>query len=277
MNNIKALILDIDGTISGESNQVTPEVKTAIQQVQSQGIKVGLATGRMYQSALRFHREIQGNLPIIAYNGAWMQDVSTGELLFHQPVNSKTAQDLLSYFREVQKSNYLEIHLYFNDQLYVEEVTDKTNSYLDRSGISVNVVGKLENLLHDNPTKILALSPNTDLITSLLIDLKNRYRRDELYLTQSNPVYLEATQAHVNKGATVKYLAEKILGLTPEEVMTIGDNFNDSTMLEYAGFSVAMGDAPAPVKAIASAVTDTVENNGVASAIAQYFSINIEV
>lgn len=52
--------------------------------------------------------------------------------------------------------------------------------------------------------------------------------------------------------------------------MTIGDNFNDCAMLEYAGFSVAMGDAPEEVKAITSAVTDDVENDGVAKAIAKY-------
>lgn len=72
---------------------------------------------------------------------------------------------------------------------------------------------KLETLLNNHPTKVLAQSPDADFIGNLLQDLQIRYSTDELYLTQSNPIYLEATQANVNKGSTVKYLVEKNLRL----------------------------------------------------------------
>lgn len=268
---IKILILDIDGTISGKSNQVTDRVKNAIKEVQNRGIKVGLATGRMYCSALRFHHDIRANLPIIGYNGAWIQNPENSEILLHNPVNKEKAQELFTYLKAQQNSNNsIEIHLYFNDQLYVEKFTKKTDFYVERSGIDVNIVDDLTTLLQENPTKILASSPYSDVISQMLNELKNRYQDDELYLTQSNPIYLEATQAGVNKGTAVKYLVEKILGFTAEEIMTIGDNFNDYAMLEYAGFSVAMGDAPEEIKAITSAVTEDVENDGVAKAIAKY-------
>lgn len=271
MTQIKLLILDIDGTISGKSNQVTEKVKNAIKEAQAKGIKVGLATGRMYCSALRFHQEINADLPIIAYNGAWMQEVNNNqEILLHQPVAKNIAQQLLQYFREKQKENELEIHLYYDDKLYVENFSEKTDFYVTRSGINYNVIEKLENLLDNHPTKVLAQSPDADLISHLLQDLQSRYSTDELYLTQSNPIYLEATQANVNKGSTLQYLVEKILGYQPENVMAIGDNYNDYTMLKYAGFSVAMGDAPTEVKNIANAVTQDVENDGVAEAIASY-------
>ncbi len=271
MNNIKVLILDIDGTISGQSNQVTDRVKKAIKDAQNRGIKVGLATGRMYCSALRFHHDIGADLPIIGYNGAWIQDPKNSELLLHNPVNKEKAQELFTYLKAQQNNNgNIEIHLYFNDQLYVEKFTKKTDFYVERSGIDVNIVGDLTTLLQENPTKILASSPDADLISQMLNDLKNRYQDHELYLTQSNPIYLEATQAGVNKGTAVQYLVEKILGFTAEEIMTIGDNFNDYAMLKYAGFSVAMNDAPEEIKAITSVVTGDVENDGVAEAIAKY-------
>lgn len=269
--NIKALILDIDGTIAGQSNQVTDKVKNAIKEVQNRGIKVGLATGRMYCSALRFHHDIGANLPIISYNGAWIQNPQNSEMLLHSPVDKEKAQDLYHYLKAQQKiNNSIEIHFYFDDQLYVEKITEKTDFYIERSGITVNKVDDLSSLLHQNPTKVLASSPDYDLISQMLNELKNRYEDHELYLTQSNPIYLEATQANVNKGTAVKYLVEKILGFTAEEIMTMGDNFNDSSMLEYAGFSVAMGNAPEEVKVITSFVTSHVENDGVAEAIAKY-------
>ncbi len=267
---IRVLILDIDGTIAGKSNQVSQAVKQAIKQVQAKGIMVGLATGRMFCSALLFHQAIEADLPIIAYNGAWIQRADTGEMLLHQPVHKNTAQQLVQYFRQQQQENELDIHLYYDDQLYVENFNEKTDFYVQRSGIDYNLVDRLEDLLDNHPTKILAQSPDADLISYLLRELQEMYPPEKVCLTQSNPVYLEATQANVNKGSAVKYLVEKILDLKPENVMAIGDNFNDYTMLEYAGFSVAMGDAPAEVKAIASAVTDDVENDGVAKAIREY-------
>ncbi|MCX8077130.1 MAG: Cof-type HAD-IIB family hydrolase [Geminocystis sp.] len=267
---IRVLILDIDGTIAGRSNQVSQAVRQAIKQAQAKGIMVGLATGRMFCSAKAFHEAIGADLPIIAYNGAWVQRADTGEMLLHQPVHKNIAQELVQYFRQQQQENELDIHLYYDDQLYVENFNEKTDFYVQRSGIDYNLVERLEDLLDNHPTKILAQSPDSDLITYLLEDLQRRYPPEKVFLTQSNPVYLEATRANVNKGSAVKYLVEKILDLKPENVMAIGDNLNDYTMLKYAGFSVAMGDAPAEVKAIASAVTDDVENDGVAKAIQEY-------
>lgn len=267
MNNIKVLILDIDGTISGKSNHVNDRVKKAINKVKSRGIKVGLATGRMYSSALRFHQEIEANLPIIGYNGAWMQNPDTSQILLHKPVNHNIAKEIISYFKHKQIENAIEIHFYFNDQLYVEKITQNTEYYLDRSGTPVHLVENFNNFLQENPTKILASSLDADLITQMLTELKNIYHEKEVFLTQSNPIYLEVTDKGVNKGMAVQYLTEKILGYSREEIMTIGDNFNDLTMLEYAGFSVAMGDAPQEVKDVASMVTQDVENDGVADVI----------
>jgi len=275
MSQIKLLILDIDGTIAGQSNQVSDITKQAIAKLQSQGVKVGLATGRMYCSAQRFHQEIQAQLPIIAYNGAWIQNPETNERLFHQPVNKEIAQELITYFQQPKWHKKIEVHLYFNDELYVETVTRETDTYIERSGIKVKVVDKFnEILIKDNPTKILALSADKNLIAEMLTELKQRYQDKELYLTQSSPIYLEATQTNVNKGNALKYLAEDVLGVKSEEIMAIGDNFNDYAMLEYVGTSVAMGDAPEEVKQIADWIAPNVENNGVAKAIAHFLKIS---
>ncbi|MGC8713558.1 MAG: HAD-IIB family hydrolase, partial [Leptodesmis sp.] len=82
--------------------------------------------------------------------------------------------------------------------------------------------------------------------------------------------FFEATNPLVNKGTAVQYLAEEYLGLKPENVMTIGDNFNDVEMIQYAGIGVAMGNAPDGVKAMADWVAPTVEEDGVVAAIEQF-------
>ncbi len=265
---IKLLVLDIDGTIAGESNNISKPVKEAITVAKAQGIKVAIATGRMFRSALRFHQDIGSTLPLIAYQGAWIQDPTSEQMYQHLPVSREMAQQLLDYFEQPQLRSLLSVHFYINDQLYVREITTETQLYAERSGINPIAVGDLRQVLNTyEPTKILALCDDTDIIDNLLGSLSRQYTPAELYLTKSVATFFEATNPFANKGVAVRYLAEELLGLQPSNVMTIGDNFNDLEMLEYAGIGVAMGNAPSQVQAIANWIAPSVEQDGAAVAI----------
>jgi Cof subfamily protein (haloacid dehalogenase superfamily) len=167
------------------------------------------------------------------------------------------------------------VHLYINDQLYVREILEETVTYADRSGVTPTAVRDLRSLLTTAPTKLLAMSTDPDLITQTLAQLKSRFSPQQLYLTTSVAHFLEATHPSVNKGAAVRYLAEDLLGLKSDNVLAIGDNFNDLEMLEYAGVGVAMGDAPIAVKQVAQWVAPGVDEDGVAIAIRR-FLLNAE-
>jgi hydroxymethylpyrimidine pyrophosphatase-like HAD family hydrolase len=104
----------------------------------------------------------------------------------------------------------------------------------------------------------------------VLAQIRQQYSAAELYLTQSVSTFFEATHPLANKGAAVQFLAEELMGLAPQQVMTVGDNFNDVEMLRYAGTSVAMGDAPAAVQAAADWVAPSVEDDGVVAAIERF-------
>ncbi|MEA5616392.1 Cof-type HAD-IIB family hydrolase [Cronbergia sp. UHCC 0137] len=267
---IKLLVLDIDGTIAGESNRINKTVKRAIAAVQSQGIQVAIATGRMYRSALYFHQEVNSTLPLTSYQGAWIQDPISQKIHRHWSVTKQMAHQLLDYFEQPEWRSLLSIHFYINDQLYVRDLSPATESYSARSGITPIPVGDLRQTLAEEPTKVLALCDDTNLINQLLTDLRRQYTPAELYLTTSVATFLEATNPLVNKGTAVRYIAEELLGLQSSNVMTIGDNFNDVEMIQYAGFGVAMGNAPDRVRAIADWVAPTVEENGVAVAIEKF-------
>jgi hypothetical protein len=267
---IQLLVLDIDGTIAGTSNQVREPVKQAIRAAKAKGVKVAIATGRMFCSAVRFHQAVGSDLPLLAYQGALIKDVVTHQVHRHWPVSKETAHHLLDYFEQPELRSLLSVHFYINDQLYVRELTPETKIYAERSEVKPIVVGDLRQALTDEPTKVLALSDDTDVIERLFGGLRQRYTPAELYLTKSVATFFEATNPLVNKGVAVKYLAEKMLGLQAENVMTVGDNFNDVEMLEYAGIGVAMGDAPDDVKAIANWVAPSVELDGAAAAIEEF-------
>jgi Cof subfamily protein (haloacid dehalogenase superfamily) len=269
-SNIQLLVLDIDGTISGKSNTLSPAVKQAIMTAQAQGIKVAIATGRMYRSALRFHQEIGSSLPLVAYQGAWIQDPVTTRIHRHLSLSKEIAQRLLDYLEQPELRSLLSVHFYINDQLYVRELTRETELYAQRSGITPIAVGDLRQTLSTEPTKVLALCDDSNVIDRLLGNLRLQYTPAELYLTTSVATFFEATHPRVNKGVAVRYLAEEMLGLQPMNVMTIGDNFNDLEMIEYAGIGVAMGNAPEAIQAIAQWVAPSVEADGAAVAIEKF-------
>ncbi|AFZ03134.1 Cof-type HAD-IIB family hydrolase [Calothrix sp. PCC 6303] len=267
---IKLLAVDIDGTIAGHSNKVSSKVKEAIAQAQEKGIQVAIATGRMYRSALRFHSEINSPLPLIAYQGAWIQNPATEKAERHLTVSRKTVEQLLDYFEQPELRKLLSVHFYIDDQLYIRELTRESKIYAQRSNIKPVVVGDLRQTLEREPTKVLALCDDHNVIDQLLGSLRTQYTPAELYLTKSVATFFEATHPSVNKGAAVKYLAEELLGLQAEQVMTIGDNFNDVEMLQYAGVGVAMGNAPPEVQAMANWVAPSIEGDGVAAAIQKF-------
>jgi Cof subfamily protein (haloacid dehalogenase superfamily) len=268
--NIKLLVLDIDGTIAGHSNTISKGVKQAIAAAQARGIQVAIATGRMYRSALRFHQDIGSTLPLMAYQGAWIQDPITQKIHRHCAVPREIAHQLIDYFEQPELRSLLSVHFYINDQLYVRELTRESQIYAERSGIIPIPVGDLRQALTNEPTKILALCDDTDVIDKLLGNLRRQYTPAELYLTTSVATFFEATNASVNKGTAVRYLAEELLGLQLANVMAIGDNFNDVEMLESVGLGVAMGNAPAGVQAIAQWVAPSVEEDGAAVAIEKF-------
>jgi Cof subfamily protein (haloacid dehalogenase superfamily) len=267
---IQLLVLDIDGTIAGHDNQVSDTVKQAITEVQAKGIQVAIATGRMYCSALRFHQEIKSTLPLAAYQGAWIQDPSNQKIHRHFAVSREITHQLLDYFEQPELRSLLSVHFYIKDQLYVREITPETQNYAERCGVTPIPVGDLRQVLIDEPTKVLALCDDENLITELLGNLRLQYTPAELYMTTSVATFLEAANPFVNKGTAVRYIAEELLGLESANVMTIGDNFNDVEMLEYAGIGVAMGSAPEPVQAIANWVAPSVEADGTAVAIEKF-------
>jgi len=268
--NIKLLVLDIDGTIAGQNNDVNPAVRAAVAQARSQGVHIAIATGRMYCSALRFHQLVGANLPVVAYQGAWIQDPETGIQHRHCPVSRDIAADLFDFLQQPDLIEQVTVHCYIDDQLYVNRLKEETADYASRSSVQPNLVKDLKSLLDRDPTKVLAMSADHQLVDELLGKMRQIYSPGELYLTKSTSDFFEMAHPDVNKGNAVAYLANQILQIGPENIMAIGDNFNDLEMLAYAGIGIAMGDAPAPVQEAANCVAPSVEEDGVVWAIEKF-------
>ncbi|AGY57013.1 Cof-type HAD-IIB family hydrolase [Gloeobacter kilaueensis] len=263
---ITLLVLDLDGTIIGNRPEVRQAVLTAIQAARRQGVKVAIATGRMYRAALPFYRMVGSELPLICYQGALIKDPADGRVLLHRPVPIERTFEVLDFL----EGEGLAVHLYLNDTLYVNEITPAIRRYGERTGVEPVPVGDLRRVLTAEPTKILGHTDSEQTTDALLKRLGERYSRDVLYLTKSDPTFVEVTHPEADKGLAVRFLAEQHLQISPEQVMTVGDQLNDLEMIRYAAVGVAMGRAPAAVQAEAVWVAPDVEADGVAQAIEKF-------
>jgi len=207
----------------------------------------------------------------MSYQGALIKHPADGAISRHLTVPKDLALPLLDFFDQPDLRQRLSVHAYIDDCLYVRELTPDSIDYAERSNIEPIVAGSLQQVVAERePTKLLALCEQPALIDQVLDSLRQRYSPEQLYFTKSVATFFEATHPAANKGNAVQYLAEKVLGLRSENVMAIGDNFNDLEMIQYAGVGVAMGSAPDAVKAAANWVAPDVELDGAVAAIEQF-------
>lgn len=268
--NIKVIVLDLDRTILGESGKITPKVKQAIQTAQARGVKVAIATGRSVASALPYYKEIGSQLPLIAHNGAIITNPNMPEIYQHLTIEREMAVQVLNSCQQVDLQQEMSIFCYIQDRVYAWGLTPQTELYSVWTKINPIIVTDLCEILTTEPTCILASGHNSSTIEQLWAVLQEDDACQQLYITKSSPTMLEILNSQANKGAAVRYLVEEDLGLSAENVMTIGDNYNDLEMIEYGGIGVAMGNAPQAVQAKADWVAPTIQADGVAAAIANF-------
>lgn len=264
MRDIKLIAIDLDDTLLDQDLKVSPRAVEAIQKAKAKGVQTTIATGRMYSSALPFAKQLEINLPLITYQGALVKNSLSDEVLVHKPVPLKLAREVISLVREKGHP----INIYVNDRLFVEKLTEEGLAYARLSGVPINPVGDLIAFLKDEPTKILVVATEED-IRLLQEEFKARYSKDELHITTSKPYFLEFSHPQATKATALEYLI-KLYGITREQVMAIGDSYNDLEMIEYAGFGVVMGNAKEDIKKVADYVGPSNDEDGVARIIEKY-------
>jgi Cof subfamily protein (haloacid dehalogenase superfamily) len=264
---IRLLVLDLDGTIVDKSNHIRDSVAQAVDQVKRRGVAV--ATGRRYQSSLPAYDFIGSTLPLICYEGGLIRERNTGVTLRHWPLGPQVVSQILDHTERLSLDGRLSVHFHIEDDLYVSNLNDASSKFFEGSTVVPVVKSDLRPLLNRATTKVMVLSDDVEIITRLSTHLKSSHCRTRVSEYKSITL-LEALDPAANKRLAVSYLAEEIMALRPENVMAIGDDYTDIEMLEYSGIGIAMGNAPAAVKACADWVTTTIEQDGFARAVERW-------
>lgn len=261
---IKLVALDLDGTIVNEDLRISDRTLKLLRHLLTHtDIRVVIATGRMFFSALPFARDIGITDPLVTYQGAMVRDVTDGHALrFHQPIPLAIAKEVM----ELLEEDRYHTNLYIGDDLFTREHPDYSSFYARTSGITPQYTEDLLGALTEAPTKIMVI--DNDRIDTLLTTLSARFP-GRLSVCKSRSNFCEVIDVTASKWNALKSLANE-WDIAPEEIMAIGDQGNDISMITHAGIGVAMGQAPDEIKQLANYVTGTIHQDGAADAIERF-------
>jgi Cof subfamily protein (haloacid dehalogenase superfamily) len=263
MPRYRLLATDLDGTLFGHDLKIGDRTRSALMGLGERGVALVLATGRMYQATLPFARELGITTPLITYQGAWIRHPHTHKDVWHHVMEVELAREALAALAETG----LHVNLYMNDKLYLQNVTEEARGYTALARVDFEQIMDWEQVLREGgPTKLVAIGPEPEIVKWQAV-MKERFG-NRLFVTQSQPTFLEFAGPMVGKGRALEHLAAQ-LGVAREEVVAVGDGLNDLDMIEWAGLGVAMGSGHPGLKAKADRVTASLAEDGVAVLIEQ--------
>jgi Cof subfamily protein (haloacid dehalogenase superfamily) len=273
---IKLLALDIDGTLLNTRGELSPRNQAAIDEARARGVQIVLLTGRRFGSAYLLMQELKFDVPLIAHNGALTKDLKTLETHYLYPLATETARELIELARESGVDLVCSVDEPRGiGKMVIEGISENNLSlqrYVDKYRDSVIEVADMITHLQHPPIQIMfsgRCSPIDDFILKLEDALGERVRLFKTRYPGYDLTILDAVNQEASKGDSLARIASE-LGIAREEVMAIGDNHNDLTMLHFAGFGVLMANAEDELKTMGFMSTSSNEEDGVAEAIERY-------
>jgi Cof subfamily protein (haloacid dehalogenase superfamily) len=263
---IKLVAIDLDGTLLDPNRQITAEVKTAVKKAKAAGVKIVITTGRPLPGVVDILKALEltdQSDYVITYNGGLVQR-ATGEEFIKETLSSEDWLDLDAAARKIG----LPIHAITREGIYtpnhdvgrytVQEAQMVKMPLYIRQPEDIAALEIAKVMMVDEPAAL------DDGIAYLPFGFFERYN-----VVKSTPFYLEFMNKKASKGSAVQHLAEK-LSFDLDEVMAIGDEENDRSMLEVAGCPVVMENGKSELKKIAKYVTKSNAKSGVAYAINEW-------
>ncbi|CAM2800502.1 Cof-type HAD-IIB family hydrolase [Salinicoccus roseus] len=279
---VKLIALDMDGTLLGPNHDISRRNMEAINKAMERGVQVVVATGRAFYEAHGIIRELETPLPYICLNGAEVRNESH-EILSTNALNTELIHKVADVFR----AEDIFYQIYTDRAIYTSSVERDIEIFMDLAGQMGHLASeeRIRNFMEErlergtlietddyrsifesedeNILKLLASSSSR----AKLVRAKNELNEiGNLAVSSSSAGNIELTHENAQKGIALAHIAE-IMGIDMKDVMAVGDNLNDISMLKRVGTAVAMGNAASEVKGIADKVTATNIEDGVALAI----------
>ena len=260
---ISLVLADVDGTLVTEEKILTKHAQSAVGALRNAGIRFAITSGRPPLGMAMLFDPLELDTPIAGFNGGLFvkRDLT---IVAQKTVPADVARQAIDLIRE----HGLDAWVYSgNDWL----ITKSGAPHVAREAWTVKfepkVVKDFDGSLHQ-VAKIVGVSDDLNRVQRCEADAQAAFGQ-RATANRSQPYYLDITNKDANKGAVLEYLSRH-MDVPAEEIATIGDQPNDVLMFKRSGFSIAMGNASAEVKAQAAAVTDSYNDEGFAKAMERF-------
>lgn len=263
MTKIKLWISDIDGTLINYDGSCTNEMKNVIKKANDCGVKVVLATGRMYAGAKFAADFFNLNTPVVCYQGAIVRDEN--KILWKSPVKNAFVKEIVAYLRNKK----IHTHIYNDDILYVEDDNKRImDEYCNGRGTTYKTLNSFDELNLNIVPKVLAVIEENKLMREVKFELKQKYK-GMLNIVQSAKNYLEITDIGASKGEALKFL-KSYWNLKDDEILASGDQDNDIEMLKQAGIKACVGFNSEQIRKVAEFKLNSVSSNELVKLVERY-------
>jgi 5-amino-6-(5-phospho-D-ribitylamino)uracil phosphatase len=282
---IKLLALDLDGTLLNSRGLVPEANKQAIRRAEESGVLVTIATGRRFRDARPIGIELELNAPMLTHNGALIKYAQNLETVAVSLVKKETGGEIIRVGKAYGGDALVSTDPHGKGTLLYDTVSDdniplqryirwSTTLHGDEAGHSVRHVPDLIDEVFSLEVIHVSFSggcrPMADLACTLRAELGDTVTLLTTVYPRMDFTLIDILPPDASKGVGVEKLAS-INGLVRDEVMVMGDNFNDLEMLEFAGTAVVMGNAdPKLLERGEFYTTVSNDENGVAAAIDKY-------
>ncbi|MDT2500477.1 Cof-type HAD-IIB family hydrolase [Enterococcus avium] len=274
---IKAIVLDIDGTLLNTGKIISEKTKQALIAAQEEGIKVILASGRPTTGMLELVEQLEMTKYegfLVSYNGARVTDCLTKEVLFNQAMSIETGQAILEHLKNfdvipmIDKEDYLYVNDVYSGMLDLPDGAFNIIEYEARGGnFKLSEIDDLAAFATFPINKIL-IAAQPEYLQKIAPALHAPF--DEIVTAAfSAPFYFEFTDKGIDKAKALNTVFPE-MGIHSENIIAFGDGHNDRSIIEYAGIGVAMGNAVDALKEIADDVTLSCDEDGIAAGLEKY-------
>lgn len=260
----KLIVLDLDGTLTNSQKVITPRNRETLIRVQEQGVRLVLASGRPTYGIVPLANELRMNEFggfILSYNGGEIINWETGEMIYENVLPN----DVVPILYESARNHHLSILTYDGAEIVTENSKDP---YVEKEAfLNKMAVRETNDFLTDItlPVAKCLIVGDADKLIPLESELSLRLQ-GKINVFRSEPYFLELVPQGIDKAQSLAVLLKE-LGISREEIIAIGDGYNDLSMIKFAGLGIAMGNAQEPVKKAADYITLSNEEDGVAEAI----------
>lgn len=263
---IKLLAVDIDETSVNSRHRMTNRTKEALEEVIRKGIFVVPVTGRCLEGLPAKFRELDISY-FITSNGAKVYDWLNQEVLYRRLIPNQVACEVLQICQESNLGLAVHTEGKCYDNTRLQQIYRQLAYFGDfKFHRRISDLHSWAQELRKPLEKIQVFSFHQE----ELEELKRKFANfPMLELALSTSGYIEITHREAKKGIALEQLC-KHLEIPMEDVMAIGDNVNDASMLSKVGLPVAMGNAKEEIQQMAKYVTASNDEDGVAQAVRKW-------